>query len=174
MVYIKKKDRPAAAVTDENQALLDRIEQLEREKAELVKTQIDSEPDDAMAYLKAQNAEMMKALASVVARGNGQPVDPGALKSRKNLPSGYGAPYVLTPDRKAQVQAIFAKFEGKGIEHKFDDASGSVTFRKKVKIRVYDKDNEVWVREEAWKSESVHCSSSDTTISKLIKFLLLV
>lgn len=170
----KPKKQSTPINTEDNQTLLDRIEQLEREKAALVKTQIDSEPDDAMAYLKAQNAEMMKALASVVARGNGQPVDPGALKSRKNLPAGYGAPYTLTPDRKAQVQAIFAKHEGKGIEHKFDDASGSVTFRKKIKIRVYDKENEVWTREEAWKSESVHCSSSDTTINKLIKFLLLV
>lgn len=158
-------------IQDDNQALLDEIAQLKREKADLLETQIDAKPDDAMEYLKAQNAEMMKALAGVINRSN-QPIDPGARKSIKS--QLYGKPYTLTAERKAQIEAIFKQYEGKGVEYNFDDKSGSVTFRKTVKVRVYDKENEVWTRENAWKSESVHCSSSDSTINKLIRFLLLV
>ncbi len=172
MVYVKKADRPQAAITDENQALLDEIAQLKREKAELLQTQVDAQPEDAMEYLKQQNLELMKAVGNLVNKGNTAVVDPGPLKRRAD---GFTAKaYVLTDERKAQVVAIFDKYEGKGVEYKFDDKSGSVTFRKKVKVRIFDKENEVWTREDAWKSESVHCSSSDHTINKLVRFLLLV
>lgn len=160
-------------VDDDKTALLQEIEDLKRQNAELTATQVDAKPDDAMQWLKDQNAVMMQALAGVIKNGN-QVTDPGALKSRKGLPENYGKAYKLTDERKAQVSAIFARYEGKGIEYKYDDKSGAVTFRRKVKVRVYDKENEVWTREEAWKSESVHCSSSDSTINKLIRFLLLV
>lgn len=176
MAYVKKADRPkqqSEAVDDDREALLEEIAELKREKAELASTQIDSPPDEAMDWLKAQNMELMKALGNIATRSN-QAVDPGPLKSRKNLPAGYGKPFVLTQERKDEISDIFATYEGKGIEYKFDDKSGSITFRRKVKVRVYDKENEVWTREDAWKSESVNCSSSNATINKLIRFLLLV
>lgn len=172
MAKPKKETTPietAGAPADEDrQSLLDEIAQLRAEKAELVKTQFDAEPDDAMSYLKA--------IAGAVAGRAGAPagVAHGTPARAKNLPEGYGKPYVLTDERREQVASIFEKYAGKGLEYKIDDASGSVSFRKKIKIRVYDAETETWVREEAWKSESVHLSSSDVTINKLIKFMLLV
>lgn len=167
--YPKKKEAIAATAPDNalnTQELLDEIAQLKREKAELVKTQVDAEPDDAMAYLKA--------IAGAVAGGQGKPLPHGTPVRAKTLPEGYGKPWVLTDERREEVAAIFDKYAGKGLEYKIDGNSGSVTFRKKIKIRVYDKETETWTREEAWKSESVHLSSSDATINKLIKFMLLV
>lgn len=166
----KETSSPAtsnAPIDDDRQSLLDEIAQLRAEKAELVATQVDAEPEDAMSYLKA--------IAGAVAGRAGAPLAQHGTPARsKNLPEGYGKPYVLTDERREQVAAIFDKYSGKGLEYKIDEVSGSVSFRKKVKIRVYDAETETWVREEAWKSESVHLSSSDTTINKLIKFMLLV
>lgn len=168
--YPKKKEIAVNAPVDnaENvQVLLDRIAELERDKADLVRTQVDAEPTDAMAYLMKQNAEMMKALGNVVASHK---PPPDKLKSRSSATAS--PPYVLTDERKEQVAAIFANYAGK-VEYSFDK-SGSVTFRKKIKVRVYDNETEQWTREDSWKSESVHCSSADSTINKLVKFMVLV
>lgn len=168
--YPKKKEidhaheavvKQAAVAEDpvNTQELLDEIAQLKREKADLMKTQVDAEPADALAYLKVIAAGMSPVSST-----------PGV----KKVPQGYGQPYTLTEQRKEQIIEIFKKFEGKGVEFKFNDVDGSVTFRKKIKVRVYDQENEMWTREEAWKAETVHCSSSDNTIGKLVKFILLV
>lgn len=168
----RPKKNPDAATDDDTQALLDRIAELEREKAEIVETKVGeiSAPPDVVVQLLQQNAEMIKALGQLAGQGYKPPPD----KLKQRAAAAHTPPYVLTDERKAQVEALFAKYNGRGIEYTFDK-SGSITFRKRGKVRTYDPDTETWTREEIWKfSESIHCSSSDSAIQNRVHLMSLL
>lgn len=171
MAAPKKTKTDETIQTVSTQELVDRIAELERDKAELAETKVgvNDTPPDVVVQLLQQNAEMIKALGLVAGQGY---KPPAALKSRAQFTPDK--PYVLTDERKSQVMAIFEKYKGRGIEYTFDK-SGSVTFRKRGKIRTYDQDTETWVREEIWKfAESINCSSADSAIQNRVHLMSLL
>lgn len=126
--------------------------QLASRLAELESASIDNDPTAALAGL-------LKNLTATAA--------PKEIK--RHAPQG---PYILTDARKKEIEGLLEQFKDKGLEYKFE--GGSVSFRKKIRVKTYDKETESWVKEDAWKAESVHTSSLNQVIVRVARLLVLI
>lgn len=141
------------------QELLDEIAELKREKSERnVPTAPQTTGNDAAA-----------ALLQLLTKGVSiQPADPSyaAFKSKLNQK------FTLTDHRKAEIEAIITEAGAGKLQYMWDKGAPSITIRRNIFQRVFDKDTEAYVKMEAVISESVHASQDDRTFRYRIKELL--
>jgi hypothetical protein len=135
-------------------------EQLREEKAQLAARLADLEGRDIDSDPRQALTDLIKSITGAVPAKKGDNV-------RK-----VHEPYVLTEARKAEIEKLLEQFKDKGLEYKFGDQS--LTLRKKIKVRRWDEEAKAHVIEEAYKSESVHCSSLDRIIVRVARLLVLI
>ncbi|MDE2233468.1 MAG: hypothetical protein KGJ90_05155 [Patescibacteria group bacterium] len=140
---VMEKLNNAEAITND---LVAENEQLRQQLALLQEEKREAQPNDvSLAVVLAQQAEIMKNIA-----GNTVP--------KVNFKQTLNQPYVLSAERKQEIEDILAQYAEKGIVYKWDKDSPSVTFRRKIDYRYYDKEAEGYVRDKRFVYESFHAS----------------
>lgn len=140
------------------QELIDEIAELKREKSERSTAAPQTAGNDAAA-----------ALLQLLTKGVSiQPADPSyaAFKSKLNQK------FTLTDQRKAEIEAIITEAGAGKLQYMWDKDAPSITIRRNIFRRVFDKDTEAYVKMEAVISESVHASQDDRTFRYRIKEML--
>lgn len=142
---------PTGEIVD-TQSLIDEIEQLKREKAELLEaaTTEGKPAPNALSAILEQQANMLQTL-----------VGHAVVDKNKEYRSKINQKYVFTDERKAQIEDILRQYMDKGIEWKWNDDAPTVTFSRKIKVRRWDKEVEAWTYDTARKLESLHASTAD-------------
>lgn len=143
------------------QELLAEIAELKREKREKSERNVSAP--------QTTGNDAAAALLQLLTKGVSiQPADPSyaAFKSKLNQK------FTLTEQRKAEIEAIITEAGAGKLQYMWDKDAPSITIRRNIFQRVFDKDTEAYVKMEAVISESLHASQDDRTFRYRIKELL--
>lgn len=156
----------AGKSVDMNAAMQELIDTVAELKKELAETN-----NDRTVPLGSPSAgnDAAAALLQLLTKGVSiQPADPSyaAFKSKLNQK------FTLTDQRKAEIEAIITEAGAGKLQYMWDKDAPSITIRRNIFQRVFDKDTEAYVKMEAVISESLHASQDDRTFRYRIKELL--